>query len=53
MYGKSCEMDKIIEICKKHNLILIEDCAKAHGAKFNCQNVLTFGEFGAFSFYPT
>lgn len=53
MYGKSCEMDKIIEICEKHNLVLIEDCAQAHGAKFNSQNVGTFGSFGAFSFYPT
>lgn len=53
LYGKICEMDKIEAICKKHQLYLIEDCAQAHGAKFKGQQAGTFGEFGAFSFYPT
>lgn len=53
LYGKSCEMDKIIEICEKYKLRLIEDCAQSHGAKFKGQLTGTFGEFGAFSFYPT
>ncbi|MBD3750391.1 MAG: DegT/DnrJ/EryC1/StrS family aminotransferase [Sphingobacteriales bacterium] len=53
LYGKVCEMDKIEAICKKHQLFLIEDCAQAHGAKFKGQQAGTFGEFGAFSFYPT
>lgn len=53
LYGKACEMDAILSICKKHNLKLIEDCAQAHGAKFKDQQVGTFGDFGAFSFYPT
>lgn len=53
LYGKSCEMDSITSICKKHNLRLIEDCAQAHGAKFKGKQIGTFGDFGAFSFYPT
>lgn len=53
LYGKSCEMAKIVEICGKYKLRLIEDCAQSHGAKFKGQLTGTFGEFGAFSFYPT
>tara|TARA_B100000809_G_scaffold112579_1_gene111112 strand:- start:871 stop:1956 length:1086 start_codon:yes stop_codon:yes gene_type:complete len=53
LYGKSCEMDPIIEICKRHNLKLIEDCAQSHGAKYKGTKTGVFGDFGAFSFYPT
>jgi dTDP-4-amino-4,6-dideoxygalactose transaminase len=53
LYGKSCDMDPIVEICKKHNLRLIEDCAQSHGAKYKGKLTGTFGDFGAFSFYPT
>ncbi len=53
LYGKPCDMDPIIKICKKHNLKLIEDCAQSHGAKYKEKNTGTFGDFGAFSFYPT
>ena len=53
LYGKCCQMDKIMAIKQKHNLFLIEDCAQAHGATFKGQLSGTFGEFGAFSFYPT
>lgn len=53
LYGKSCEMDKITQICKDHNLKLVEDVAQAHGATFKGKRTGSFGEFGAFSFYPT
>jgi dTDP-4-amino-4,6-dideoxygalactose transaminase len=53
LYGKSCQMDLILQLCKKYNLFLIEDCAQSHGAKFKDKLTGTFGEFGAFSFYPT
>ena len=53
LYGRICEMDKLEAICKKHQLYLIEDCAQAHGAKYKGKQAGTFGEFGAFSFYPT
>ena len=51
MYGQSCDMGKIMEIAKKHNLFVIEDAAQAVAVKFNEKHVGTFGEFGSFSFY--
>ena len=52
LYGQPCQMDKIMEIAKKHNLYVVEDCAQAHGAKFNGQVIGSFGDVGCFSFYP-
>jgi len=53
LYGKACDMNPILEICNKYKLKLIEDCAQAHGAKYKDKQIGTFGDFGAFSFYPT
>lgn len=53
LYGKCCEMDRIMEIAKEKKLEVIEDCAQAHGASFNGKTAGTFGDFGAYSFYPT
>lgn len=53
LYGKMCEMDTICAIAKKHNLKVIEDCAQAHGAMYKNKKAGTWGDFGAFSFYPT
>jgi dTDP-4-amino-4,6-dideoxygalactose transaminase len=53
LYGKVCDMDRIMAIKQKHNLYLIEDCAQAHGATYKNKLAGTFGEMGAFSFYPT
>jgi dTDP-4-amino-4,6-dideoxygalactose transaminase len=53
LYGKACDMDKILNISHKYNLFLIEDCAQAHGAMYKNKKTGTFGEFGCFSFYPT
>lgn len=53
LYGKSCDMDPILEICRKYDLKLIEDCAQSHGAKYKNKKTGVFGDFGAFSFYPT
>lgn len=52
LYGKSSDMDPIMKICKKNNLILIEDCAQSHGAKYKGITTGSFG-IGSFSFYPT
>jgi dTDP-4-amino-4,6-dideoxygalactose transaminase len=46
-------MDPILALCKKYNLKLIEDCAQSHGATYKGKKTGTFGEYGAFSFYPT
>jgi dTDP-4-amino-4,6-dideoxygalactose transaminase len=53
LYGKPCEMDLISAIAIEYNLIVIEDCAQAHGASYNHKKTGTWGKFGAFSFYPT
>jgi len=53
LYGKCCEMDAICSIAKKHELKLVEDCAPAHGAMFKSRKAGSFGDFSAFSFYPT
>ncbi len=53
LYGCAARMDKIVDICKKHNLRLVEDCAQSHGACFNGQMTGTFGDIGCFSFYPS
>ena len=53
LYGKPCDMDPIMSICKKHKLYLIEDCAQAHGATYKGKKVGSFGDLAAFSFYPT
>jgi dTDP-4-amino-4,6-dideoxygalactose transaminase len=53
LYGKPCKMDKILKIARDHNLKVIEDCAQAHGSTIDGKKVGSFGDFGAFSFYPT
>lgn len=51
LYGQSCEMDSIKQICDSHNLFLIEDCAEAIGSRYNGHHVGTFGDVATFSFY--
>ena len=53
LYGQPCEMDKIMDIAKRHNLRVIEDCCQAIGATYKGQMVGSFGDFGCLSFYPT
>ena len=50
--GQVCDMDKLLEICSKYNLILIEDAAQSLGAKYKSKSVGTFGLASAYSFYP-
>lgn len=53
LYGQASNMAPIMELKKKYNLFLVEDCAQSHGAKFNGKMTGTFGEIGCFSFYPS
>lgn len=53
LYGQACDMAKIMEIAKKHNLKVVEDCAQAHGNHFGNKTVGSFGDIACFSFYPT
>ncbi|HEY6044994.1 MAG TPA: DegT/DnrJ/EryC1/StrS family aminotransferase, partial [Pyrinomonadaceae bacterium] len=50
LYGQPCEMDKVMRIAEKHNLIVIEDCAQAAGARYRGRAVGTFGNASFFSF---
>lgn len=52
LYGQPCDMAAVMAIAKKHNLWVIEDCAQSHLARFNGQQVGTFGNAATFSFYP-
>jgi perosamine synthetase len=51
MYGHPCDMPSILEIARRHDLAVIEDCAEAHGAEIAGRKVGTFGGAGCFSFY--
>ena len=51
--GRPCAMDRIMAIARKHNLIVIEDCAHAIEMEFHGQSAGTFGDFGCYSFYVT
>ncbi|WP_270088364.1 DegT/DnrJ/EryC1/StrS family aminotransferase [Sphingobacterium sp. SYP-B4668] len=53
LYGKMCDMGIIMAIAERHNLCVIEDCAQAHAARYQGKMAGSFGDFGAFSFYPT
>jgi len=48
--GHPADMDRLQEIAAKHKLILVEDCAHAHGSEWNGQRMGTFGAAGTFSF---
>jgi dTDP-4-amino-4,6-dideoxygalactose transaminase len=52
LYGQLCEMKTIIEIATKHNLLIVEDAAQAHGATGNGTKAGNFGNAAGFSFYP-
>ncbi|MCT8140343.1 aminotransferase class I/II-fold pyridoxal phosphate-dependent enzyme [Anaerobacillus sp. CMMVII] len=50
LYGLSADMDKIVELCKKHNVVLIEDAAESLGTYYKGKHTGTFGDYGIFSF---
>jgi len=50
IFGSMANMDRIMEIAKKHNLKVIEDCAHAHGGLWDGKHVGTLGDVGSFSF---
>lgn len=50
LYGLSADMDRIMEICNKHNVAVIEDAAESLGGYYKGQHTGTFGDYGIFSF---
>jgi perosamine synthetase len=53
LYGQPAAMTEIMEIAKRHNLLVVEDAAQAHMASYNGTPAGAFGDAGVFSFYPT
>lgn len=53
LYGHPADLGALRRLADRHGLLLVEDCAQAHGARLADKPVGTFGHFGAFSFYPT
>ncbi len=51
IFGHPVDMDSIMEIARKHDLFVIEDCAQAHGAEYKGKKVGSIGDVGCFSFY--
>lgn len=52
LYGQSCDLGRLKQIADRHGLVLIEDAAQAHGAKYQGRPVGSFGRVSCFSFYP-
>ena len=52
LYGNAVDMEHVMQLADKYKLIIIEDCAQSHGAKFNNKLAGTFGHASSFSFYP-
>jgi dTDP-4-amino-4,6-dideoxygalactose transaminase len=52
LYGQPADMDPIIEIARRHKLMVIEDACQAHGAQYKGRRVGGIGAMGCFSFYP-
>ena len=51
LFGHPVDMHPVIEIARRHNLFIVEDCAQAHGAEYKGKKVGSFGDIGCFSFY--
>ena len=52
LYGQAADMDPIVEIARKHDLVVIEDAAQAHAAEYKGRRVGSLGDMACFSFYP-
>jgi dTDP-4-amino-4,6-dideoxygalactose transaminase len=52
LYGHPADLDPILEIARRHHLVLIEDAAQAHGAEYKGRRVGSIGDLACFSFYP-
>jgi dTDP-4-amino-4,6-dideoxygalactose transaminase len=52
LFGQPADMDPIMAIARKHNLVVIEDACQAHGSEYKGKRCGSIGQLGCFSFYP-
>ena len=52
LYGRSCRMDEIREVARRHGMLVVEDCAQAHGVLYKGKRAGALGDAAGFSFYP-
>jgi dTDP-3-amino-3,4,6-trideoxy-alpha-D-glucose transaminase len=53
LFGRTVEMDPILELCRGRGIAVVEDACQAHGARYRGRRVGSLGDAGCFSFYPT
>jgi perosamine synthetase len=53
LYGRSADLDSVLDLAKRHGLFVLEDCCQAHGGRFKGKRVGSMGIAGCFSFYPS
>jgi len=53
LFGNPCDIDRIMQFARKHNLIVVWDAAQAHGAVYKGKDIGSFGDFVCYSFYPS
>lgn len=53
LYGQAADMGAVMDIAKRHGLLVVEDCAQSHDATWNGVRTGSFGDIGCFSFYPS
>lgn len=52
LYGQPCDMEAVMSVAREYGLMVLEDCAQAHGARYRGKRIGTFGDAAGFSFYP-
>jgi len=53
LFGQPVDLEAVVSVARRHNLVVIEDAAQAHGARYNGRRAGSFGHAAAFSFYPS
>jgi dTDP-4-amino-4,6-dideoxygalactose transaminase len=52
LYGQSCYMDKIVELSKKYNFSILEDCSQSHETRYKGKHLGSYGDMAVYSLYP-